>query len=93
MGNFFEVTVNTNKLAGFMDDVVRKVQIQCDRIDELAKVVTSFTTSIGGRLKKNEETVQIELEKVKRGAQEESNYLRLFLKDSDKKVEEKITDF
>lgn len=70
MGNFFEVTVNTNKLAGFMDDVVRKVQAQSDRIDELSKVVTAFTSSIGGRLKKSEETVQVELEKVKRGAQE-----------------------
>lgn len=93
LGNFFEVTVNTNKLAGFMDDVVRKVQTQSDRIDELAKIVTAFTSSIGGRLKKSEETVQIEVEKMRRGAQEESNYLRLFLKDSDKKVEEKITDF
>lgn len=53
LGNFFEVTVNTNKLAGFMDDVLRKVQTQSDRIDELNKIVTAFTSSIGGRLKKS----------------------------------------
>lgn len=53
LGNFFEVTVNTNKLAGFMDDVLRKVQTQSDRIDELNKIMTAFTSSIGGRLKKN----------------------------------------
>jgi hypothetical protein len=44
-------------------------------------------------MKRGEEAVEEQLERMRRTVQEESNYLRLFLKDADKKAFEKIGEF
>jgi hypothetical protein len=44
-------------------------------------------------MKRGEEALEEQLERMRRGNQEESNYLRLFLKDADKKAFERIAEF
>ena len=53
----------------------------------------TVTSSLSNRLRKNEEFCGIELERVKKMGQEQSNFVRLFLKDADKKTHEKIEQF
>lgn len=67
--------------------------MQSDRTDELGRVVAGITSSLGARLKKTEEGVEEQLERMRLSAQQEGNYLRLFLRDADKKTSDKLTEF
>lgn len=51
LGNFFEVTINSNKLYSFMEDFTRKLDTQDARIDELSKRIGSAGSSVDDKLK------------------------------------------
>lgn len=93
LGNFFEVTIDSQRLSAWMEDLNRQVRVQADRMDELARQLGGLSGNLGAKMKRNEEAMEEQLERMRRGSQEESNYLRLFLKDADKKTTDKIAEF
>jgi hypothetical protein len=84
IGNFFEVTINSNKLYSFMEDIMHKLDSQEGRVCELARQVGS-TGSVDDKLKSLEKELLLEVEKVKKLGQQDANYLKLFVRDVDKK--------
>lgn len=61
IGNFFEVTINSNKLFSFMEDIMRKVDVQDARIGELTRLFGATGTNLDQKLKSQEATWMIEL--------------------------------
>lgn len=92
IGNFFEVTINSNKLYAIMDDMMRKLECQETRIGEMVRLIGSAGGSVDDKLKTLENALLIELEKVKKLGQQDANYLKLYVRDVDKKASEKIAE-
>lgn len=57
LGNFFEVTVDSQRLSVWMEDIQRQIRVQSDRTDELARTLGGLSGSLGARLKKGEEAM------------------------------------
>ncbi len=54
LGNFFEVTVDSQRLSAWLDDTQRQIRVQSDRTDELARTVSGLAASLGARIKRGE---------------------------------------
>lgn len=92
-GNFFEVTINSNKLFQSIQQLHGKLSQQESKIKRNDIDIRSLEDSIWDKINHRLNDVTIELEKRKRANQEELNHFKLFLKDHDKKTEQKIQDF
>jgi hypothetical protein len=69
LGNFFEVTVDAQRLSAWLEDMQRQVRVQADRTDELGKTVGGLAGSLGARMKRSEEAVEEQLERMRRASQ------------------------
>ena len=71
---------------------MRKLDIQETRVDEMARRFGSPGSSLDEKLKNLESTLMVEIEKLRKTGQQDTNYLKLFVRDVDKKASEKICE-
>lgn len=70
---------------------MRKVDMQEVKVDEIARRFGSGL-SLDEKLKNLESSLMVEMQKVKKLGQQDANYLKLFVRDVDKKASEKMTE-
>jgi hypothetical protein len=92
LGNFFEVTINSNKLFGLMDEIMARLKQHAAQLADLETSVSRTSAIVEKKSKEQSSYYDIELEKMRKSMQEEVNYMRLFMKDVDKKANEKLHD-
>ena len=71
---------------------MRKLDTQEVRVDEMTRRFGSFGSSLDEKLKNLESTLMVEMEKFKKMGQQDTNYLKLFVRDVDKKASEKMCE-
>ncbi len=70
---------------------MRKVDMQEVKVDEISRRFGSGL-SLDEKLKNLESSLMVEMQKVKKLGQQDANYLKLFVRDVDKKASEKMTE-
>jgi hypothetical protein len=90
LGTIFEVTINSNRLYSYIEDILSQLRVHSEQIASLNLTVTGISTSISDQLKSKDYNIDIELEKMRKASQEEVNYVRLFMRDVDKKATDKM---
>lgn len=92
LGNIFEVTINSNRLYSYIEDIMAQLKDHTLHITQLHSSVAALSTSIKDQLKATDYNLDIELEKMRKASQEEVNYVRLFMRDVDKKATDKMAE-
>ena len=90
VGNFFEVTINSNKLYALINEMMTSVKEQASRISTLELNIQRTSSMVEKKSKDREEGLQIEIERVRKAMKEEINYMRLFMRDVDKKATDRL---
>lgn len=75
-----------------MTDMFTLINKQEQKVEDMNKHLLTLFNSLNSKIKNNESQLGVEVEKIKLKTQEDLNYIKLYMKDSDKKCMEKISD-
>lgn len=88
--NFFEVTINSNKLFASIQELHRKLEQQDTVIQTLDGTLKTIHNSIWDKINGKLSSINLEIEKRSRANFEELNHFKLLINDQDKKLDRKF---
>lgn len=59
LGNIFEVTINSNRLYSYLNDILGQLKEQSERINGLGSAVSSISSGLQEQLRKKDQSLEI----------------------------------